>query len=56
MIDLLREYGLPIVMAALLLGVWLTLRTRATPFASPSAVDGAIGAGQPVVLEFFSNT
>lgn len=44
---------IPWIVVAGLVGVWLLLRNKATPFGSSSELDAAIGRGEPVVLEFF---
>lgn len=44
---------IPWIVVAGLVGLWLLLRNRATPFDSGSELDAAIGQGEPVVLEFF---
>lgn len=47
---------IPLVVVAALVGLWLLLRNRATEAAGDAGFDSMIGAGQPVVMEFFSNT
>ena len=47
---------IPVVAILFLIGLWFVLRNRATPLASSAELDGTIGAGNPVVMEFFSNT
>lgn len=47
---------LPIVVVVGLIGAWLYLRHRATRLDSESSLDAMIGAGRPVVLQFFKNT
>jgi len=60
MIEILRTpipyTDIPILLPAVLLVVWLLLRSRATELSSSSGIGGVIGQGQPVVLEFFRNT
>jgi hypothetical protein len=46
--------NIPILVPLVLATIWLLLRSRATELAS--GVDGVVGKGQPVILEFFSNT
>jgi len=47
----------PVIMIAVLAAVWfLFLRTRATPIESPAEFESLIVGGQPVVVDFFSNT
>ena len=48
--------GTPLFVA-LLIAVWFVLlRTRSTRLEGPDAFAALIGAGQPVVVDFFSNT
>ncbi len=47
---------IPVVVVVGLVGLWLLLRNRATKEASDGGFDAMVGTGQPVVLEFFSNT
>jgi hypothetical protein len=52
----LRENG---AFLAVLLGIvaaFVLLRTKATDLDSVDEFDGLLGAGQPVVVEFYSNT
>ena len=44
---------IPVVVVAALVGLWLLLRNKATPLDSTSELDGLVGQGDPVVLEFF---
>lgn len=46
----------PILVPVVLLAIWLLLRNRATELDPGTGLDGIIGQGRPVVLEFFSNT
>jgi len=46
----------PLIVAAVAVGVWLFLRTPATPLESVSSLDHLVGRGEPVVLELFTNT
>lgn len=39
-----------------LAGVWLLFRTRTTRLDSEGAFDSLVAGGQPVVVEFFTNT
>lgn len=48
--------NIPVVAVLFFVGLWFLLRTRATPLDSSAELDGRIGVGSPVVLEFFSNT
>ena len=54
--EFLRDNRGELVVIAVLLGVWLFLRTSATPLASASSLDEMLKRGEPVVLEFFTNT
>lgn len=47
---------LPVLLPVVLLALWLLLRNRATELSPGSGLESVIGRGQPVVLEFFSNT
>lgn len=47
---------LPIVVVVALIGAWLYLRHRATRIDSAASLESMIGAGRPVVLQFFKNT
>ena len=47
------------VFLAVLVGIvaaFVLLRTKATDLDSVDEFDGLLGAGQPVVVEFYSNT
>jgi hypothetical protein len=47
----------PILVLLLLIGIWFfLLRTRATQLESKTQFDVMIKGGQPVVVDFFSNT
>ena len=52
----LRANRGPLIVAAIVLGAWLFLRTPATPLESVSSLDQLLGRGEPVVLELFANT
>ena len=60
MIELLQTpvpfTDIPALIPIALIVVWLLLRSRATELSPSSGLDGVIGQGQPVVLEFFRNT
>lgn len=43
----------PVILVAGLIGLWLLVRIRPTPFGSASELDEAIGRSEPVVLDFF---
>jgi hypothetical protein len=52
----LRENGLFVALLLGLVGAFVFLRTRATDLESVAELDSTIGAGQPVIVEFYSNT
>jgi hypothetical protein len=56
LIALLRENALFLGFLAVLLGGFLVLRTKGSSLASLNEFDALIAGGQPVVVEFFSNT
>jgi hypothetical protein len=56
MIGLLRENALFLGFLAVLLVGFVVLRTRDARLASLDEFDVLIAGGQPVVVEFFSNT
>ena len=60
MMELLRTpipyTNLPVLLPLVLAAVWMLLRSRATELSPSSGLDGVIGQGQPVVLQFFRNT
>jgi hypothetical protein len=47
---------IPLLFPLALIVVWLLLRSRATELSPSGGLNGVIGQGQPVVLEFFRNT
>ena len=51
-----RENALFLIVLLALVGGFLLLRTKGTKLASMSEFDALISAGQPVVVEFYSNT
>lgn len=55
-VNLLRENALFLGFLAVLVVGFLVLRTRGSKFASLDEFDALIGDGQPVVIEFYSNT
>jgi len=55
-LEFLRANRGPLIVASIALGAWLFLRTPATPLASVSSLDDRLARGEPVVLEFFTNT
>ncbi len=50
-----REW-ITLIFVAAVAAIWLVLRTRSTGAASLEEFDRKIEAGQPVVVELFSNT
>ena len=46
----------PAIIPIVLLALWFLLRNHATELSPEKGIDGVIGQGQPVVLEFFRNT
>jgi hypothetical protein len=56
MMDFLRENGLFVGFLAVLVTGFLVLRTRGAKLASVDEFDSLIGQGEPVVVEFYSNT
>ena len=55
-INLLRENALFLGFLAVLIVGFLVLRTRGSKLASLDEFDALIAGGQPVVVEFYSNT
>lgn len=55
-INLLRENALFLGFLAVLVVGFLVLRTRGSDLASLEEFDALIAGGQPVVVEFYSNT
>jgi hypothetical protein len=55
-INLLRENALFLGFLAVLIVGFLVLRTRGSSLASLKEFDALIAGGQPVVVEFYSNT
>lgn len=45
--------NLPVLFVVGVVGAWLLLRNRATELSSSDELDEIVGAGNPVVLEFF---
>jgi hypothetical protein len=54
--SVLQENGLFIAVLLLIISAFVFLRTKGTDLESTDELDTLIGNGQPVVLEFFSNT
>ena len=51
-----RENGLFVAVLLGLIAAFIFLRTKGTPLASVSELDGLLSKGQPVIVEFYSNT
>lgn len=47
---------LPILVVVAAIGLWLLLRQRTTELGPGEDLEALIGAGRPVVLQFFKNT
>ena len=54
--EFLRANRGPLIVVAVVLVAWLFLRTPATPLESIASLDALLARGEPVVLEFFTNT
>jgi len=54
--NFIRENWLLIALFSLLAVGFLTLRTPATPIESEQELQEMLSSGQPVLLEFYSNT
>ena len=55
-LKLLKEDGLTLAIVLVLAIVYIALRTPGDAFASVEALESQLNAGQPTVLEFYSNT
>ena len=53
---LIRENALFVAVLLGLVAAFVFLRTKGTEFASTDEFDAALASGQPVVVEFYSNT
>ena len=51
----LKENWLGLLVVAVVLLAWFSLRSEATPFATLDDFDRIVASGQPAVVEFFSN-
>jgi hypothetical protein len=51
-----RENGLFVAVLLGIIAAFVLLRTKGTQLASVSELDALLAKGQPVVVEFFSNT
>jgi hypothetical protein len=56
MLNFLRENALFIGFLAALVAGFLILRTRGANLASTDEFDALVGQGEPLVVEFYSNT
>ncbi|MBN1955893.1 MAG: hypothetical protein JW900_12710 [Anaerolineae bacterium] len=52
----LRDNWLFLLIVGGMVLVWLLLRTPGSQLESTASFDQQVGAGQPVVVEFYSNT
>jgi hypothetical protein len=55
-LGLLRENALFLTVLVVLVGGFLFLRTKGTQLGSTDEFETLISGGQPVVVEFYSNT
>jgi hypothetical protein len=55
-LGLLRENALFIVVLLLIVSAFVFLRTKGADLESADELNSLLAAGQPVVIEFFSNT
>ncbi len=55
-VDLIRQNTLFVLVLLGLVGAFLFLRTRGTQLGSVDEFDALLATGQPVVVEFYSNT
>ncbi len=55
-VDLIRQNTLFVLVLLGLVGAFLFLRTRGTQLESVDEFDALLATGQPVVVEFYSNT
>ena len=44
---------IPVLLVAGLIGLWLLIRNRQTAIEPGEGLEGVVGRGEPVVLEFF---
>jgi len=52
----LRENGVFLAVLVGIVAAFVLLRTKGTDLDSVDELDGLLGTGQPVVVEFYSNT
>jgi hypothetical protein len=55
-ISFARENALFVAVLLGLVAAFVLLRTKGTPVASVSELDALLSRGQPVLVEFYSNT
>lgn len=56
MAQFVRQNALVLLVLAILIGLFFVLRTRGTAVASVDELQALLAGGQPVVVEFYSNT
>jgi len=56
LLNFLRENWLLLTFLGLLAVGFFTLRTKATPIESEQELQDILSSGQPVLIEFYSNT
>jgi hypothetical protein len=56
MVNFVRENALFLGFLAALVGGFFLLRTREADLTSVNEYDALIGQGEPIVIEFYSNT
>lgn len=56
LVELVRQNALFVLVLLGFVGAFLLLRTRGTRLESVDEFDALLGTGQPVVVEFYSNT
>ena len=56
LVRVMRGYWLLLLLLGAMAVGYLVLRTPASPVASVAEVDAILGGGQPILVEFFSNT
>ncbi|MFZ5917296.1 MAG: hypothetical protein ACOYZ7_10205 [Chloroflexota bacterium] len=55
-LNFVRSNALLLILLLVLLAVFIVFRSKSTQLASLAEFDALTAAGQPVVVEFFSNT
>ncbi len=51
-----HDNGLVVIIILVMVGGFMILRTRGDKLASTAAFDAQVRAGQPTIVEFYSNT